>query len=91
VCEDLYEWEHDVEWVYIAGWDYFATFLLNNDYHDNVNRVLRPFHDQLLYVVANALRIIHPTLSIKSATESVRDRLFAPYRYRAGLFSLLHF
>jgi hypothetical protein len=81
VCADLYEWERDVEWVYIDHWDYFATFLLNNGHHDNINRVLRPFHDQLLYVLANALRVIHPTRDIRHTTERMRDRIFGPYKY----------
>jgi hypothetical protein len=81
VCEDLHKWEHDVEWVYISGWDFFAMFLLNNAHHDNVNRVLRPFHDQLLYVLANALRVIHPTREIRQTTEGMRDRIFGPYKY----------
>jgi len=74
-------WEHNTEWVYIDHWDYFATFLINNAHHDNINRVLLPFHDQLLYVLANALRVIHPTREIRQTTEGMRDRIFGPYKY----------
>jgi hypothetical protein len=80
VCDDLYEWEHYAEWVYIGRWDYFATTLLNNAHHGHINRLLTPFHDQLIYVLANALRIIQPTRSVKLAVESIRDRLFEPHK-----------
>lgn len=80
VCGDLFEWERDVEWVSISHWDFFATLLLNNRNHENVNRVLIPFHEQLLYVLANALRLVQPTAEIRSETQTLRDSLFAPYR-----------
>lgn len=80
MCGDLYEWNKDAEWVYIAHWDYFAMLLLNNRHHENIKSLLLPFHEQFFYLFANGLRVLRPVQSIRLKIEKMRDELFAPYR-----------
>ncbi len=82
VCADMGTSLNNTKWTVVKSWDYFAPLLLLNKNHENVNRILRPFSDQLVFVLANVAQIVKLTQPFQDTIAERRSELFRSYQAR---------